>query len=65
MHLKKIKSGGTIVFNDYTFISPGEYMAYGVFRYVNELLNKHPEYKVLYYALGNCKMDDIAIQINK
>ena len=63
--IKKIKNGGTIIFNDYTFISPGEYMAYGVFKLVNELLNYYPKYKVLYYALGNCKMDDIAVQINK
>ena len=63
--VKKVCPGGLLVFNDYTYISPTERMDYGVYRAVNELLVAHPEYKIVYYAFGQSKMDDIAIKVIK
>lgn len=37
--LKKIRPGGTLIFNDYTMWSPGEAIPYGVVACVNELVN--------------------------
>ncbi len=60
-----IKNGGYIIFNDYTYISPTEQMGYGVYKAVNEFLDNNPKCRIVYYALGKDKMDDIAIKVVK
>ena len=61
---RKVKCGGIIAFNDYTFFSLDEDFEYGVLRAVNEYLAES-DHKVLFYCLNFDKMDDIIVQINK
>ena len=62
----KIKDGGILVFNDYTWFSPCENYEYGVFRAVNEFLAGTQHEVVMYcFEWGNGKMDDLIVKINK
>jgi hypothetical protein len=61
---RKVKSGGIITFNDYTYFTLYENFEYGVSRAVNELLSES-KHEVMYYCLSPNKMDDIIIKINK
>lgn len=61
---KKVKNGGIIAFNDYTFFSLYENIEYGVYRAVNELLAEG-NCEVIAYCLQANKMDDIIVRISK
>ncbi len=58
---KKLKSGGFLIFNDYTSWSPLEMSEYGVVPAVNELVSRGG-WDVIYIALGRLSYNDICIR---
>lgn len=58
---EKLKLNGYLVFNDYTFWSPGECMQYGIVPAVNELLSTG-DWEAVYFALEGLMYCDIAIK---
>lgn len=62
--LKKIKNGGIIAFNDYSWLSPEISFEYGVERAVNEMLY-NSNHEVIAYAMRPSRMDDMVIRIHK
>ena len=56
----KVKPGGYLVFNDYTFWSACEGMPYGVMHAVNELCLEDG-WELRYLALGECGYFDVAL----
>ncbi|HKR16702.1 class I SAM-dependent methyltransferase [Rhizorhapis sp.] len=57
----KVKQGGYLLFNDYTFWSPAECMPYGVIHAVNELCLAE-DWEMLYLALGYMGYGDVAFR---
>jgi hypothetical protein len=57
----KIKDGGFLLFNDYTYWSPAECMPYGVIQGVNELCIEE-DWEMTYFALGGYMYCDVAIR---
>jgi hypothetical protein len=57
----KIKEGGFLIFNDYTYWSPGECINYGVIQAVNELCVKE-NWEMIYFALAGYMYCDVAIR---
>ncbi|HTI89934.1 MAG TPA: class I SAM-dependent methyltransferase [Puia sp.] len=57
----KIKEGGFLIFNDYTYWSPGECINYGVIRAVNELCIMD-NWEMIYFALAGYMYCDVAIR---
>ena len=57
----KIKPGGYLLFNDYTFWSAAECMPYGVIHAVNELCIEDG-WKLVYFAFGQMSYNDVAVQ---
>jgi hypothetical protein len=57
----KIKDGGYLIFNDYTYWSPGECMNYGVIQAVNELCITE-NWEFIYFALAGYMYCDVAIR---
>lgn len=61
---KKVKNGGIIAFNDYTYFGIYAGSEYGVLRAVNEFLAEG-NHEVVMYCLRVNKMDDIIIKLAK
>jgi hypothetical protein len=57
----KVKEGGFLIFNDYTYWSPGECINYGIIQAVNELCIKE-NWEVVYFALAGYMYCDVAIR---
>lgn len=57
----KIKDGGFLIFNDYTYWSPGECINYGVIQAVNELCVRE-DWEMVYFALAGYMHCDVAIR---
>ena len=57
----KVKDGGYLVFNDYTYWSPIECMRYGVQQAVNELCINEG-WEVIYFALAHFMYCDVVIR---
>jgi hypothetical protein len=57
----KVKEGGFLIFNDYTYWSPGECINYGVIQAVNELCVKE-NWEMIYFALAGYMYCDVAIR---
>lgn len=57
----KIKDDGYLVFNDYTYWSPGECINYGVIQAVNELCIRE-NWELAYFALAGHMYCDVAIR---
>ncbi|MFK7802960.1 MAG: class I SAM-dependent methyltransferase [Anaerolineae bacterium] len=57
----KLKPGGYLLFNDYTYWSPVECMAYGVMQAVNELCLEE-DWQMRYFALAHYMYCDVAVQ---
>ena len=62
--INKVKNGGIIAFNDYTFFDLRSTIEYGVLRAVNEFLAEG-DHEVVFYCLQKQKFDDIIIRISK
>jgi predicted O-methyltransferase YrrM len=59
----KVKRGGLLIFNDYTFWSPWECMPYGVMQAVNEFCMTNEErWEVAYFSLGQFMYCDLALR---
>ena len=56
----KVKAGGLLIFNDYTFWSPGECINYGVIQAVNELCVED-DWEFRYFALAGYMYCDVAL----
>jgi hypothetical protein len=59
--LRKLRSGGIMIFNDYTLFDQYMGVSYGVVRAVNELINQH-DLEVLGLALEINMFCDVAVQ---
>mgnify|MGYP002399149309 CR=1 FL=1 len=57
----RIKHDGFLVFNDYTYWSPGECINYGVIQAVNELCTEE-DWELAYFALAGHMYCDVAIR---
>lgn len=57
----KVKEGGFLVFNDYTYWSPVECINYGVIQAVNELCVQE-NWEMIYFALAGYMYCDVAIR---
>jgi SAM-dependent methyltransferase len=57
----KVKEGGFLIFNDYTYWSPGECINYGVIQAVNELC-VNESWELVYFALAGYMYCDVAIR---
>jgi hypothetical protein len=57
----KIKEDGFLLFNDYTYWSPGECINYGVVQAVNELC-VNENWEMIYFAFGGYMYCDVAIR---
>lgn len=57
---QKIRDGGFLVFNDYTYWSPVECIPYGVMHAVNELCLEE-EWQIVFFALDPYMYCDVAI----
>jgi hypothetical protein len=60
----KIKENGFLLFNDYTYWSPGECMPYGVIQAVNELC-VDDDWEIIYFALAGYMYCDVALKRRK
>lgn len=59
--ISRLKKGGILIFNDYTFVDPITDVPYGIVQVVNDLcVNKG--WRVIGFALEGCMFADIAIQ---
>ena len=61
---RKVKNGGIIAFNDYTYFSLMESYCYGVSRAVNEFLAESDS-EVIMYCIQPNKMDDLVVRLIK
>jgi precorrin-6B methylase 2 len=57
----KVKPGGHLLFNDYTFWSSGECIPYGVMQGVNALCIEHG-WEIAFYAFGYYGYADVALR---
>jgi hypothetical protein len=59
--IKKVRRGGYMLFNDYTFWSAGECMPYGVIQAVNEhcIADK---WEIVYFSFGLAGYSDVALR---
>jgi hypothetical protein len=59
--VSKVRVGGYLLFNDYTFWSPAECMPYGIMQAVNELCLAE-DWEILYFAFGHMGYADVALR---
>jgi predicted O-methyltransferase YrrM len=57
----KVRVGGYLLFNDYTFWSPAECMPYGIMQAVNELCIAE-DWEIVYFAFGHMGYGDVALR---